>query len=44
MTKAATALADIGWLVCLWLMVPVVTLIVCAPVALPMRLVIAVID
>jgi hypothetical protein len=43
-TKAATVAADIGWLVGLWLMVPVVTLVVCAPVALLIRLVIAVID
>jgi hypothetical protein len=33
--------ADIGWLVCLWLMVPMVILIVGAPVALLIRLVVA---
>ena len=41
MTKTATVLADIGWLVFLWLMVPAVILIACAPIALLIRLVIA---
>lgn len=38
MTRAATVLADVGWLVVLWLMVPVVIIVVCAPVALLIRL------
>jgi hypothetical protein len=38
MTKATTVLADVGWLVLLWLMVPVVILIAGAPIALLIRL------
>jgi hypothetical protein len=37
-TRTATVLADVGWLVSLWLMVPAVIIVVCAPVALLIRL------
>jgi hypothetical protein len=37
-TRTATVVADIGWLVGLWLMVPAVIIVVCAPVALLIRL------
>ena len=38
MTRTATVLADVGWLVSLWLMVPAVIIAVRAPVAPPTSL------
>jgi hypothetical protein len=42
MIKASTAFADVGWFVCLWLMVPLAIVTVGLPVVLIVRVIIAV--
>lgn len=41
MSRTSTAFTDIGWLLCLWLIVPLAILAIGAPIVLIVRLVIA---